>query len=293
MRADKFQKAHERAVYQVNGLKKEYEAITEYKRLFPEKFKELEQSLRDDVKDYYLKIEQEKRQRQYESEIHLEKQRQAAIKKEKEFRNSISLKRDMRLDDQYDLFLQKLAECSSEPEKKAVMQLHDERKANLTADPIDVMNEILKSDTCKSHFYFTACLGLFKIKSEYDFEHALERSLEYFKQTAPLYQSGIGVVEGPVTRKVCAATSNWLDQLLDKYGSKYDDHAETLREHLLACDEKAEQSIFPDLLDYFVTEERLEKNQVKMAAINASRDFSVKQSDGKEIEKDKGFDFKL
>ena len=47
-----------------------------------------------------------------------------------------------------------------------------------------------------------------------------------------------------MTRKVCAATSNWLDQLLDRYGSKYEDQAETLRHHLLACEEKAEQSIF-------------------------------------------------
>lgn len=290
MRADKFQKAYEKIVYEVQGLKKEHDAVTEYKRLFPNKFKEIEQSLRDDVKDYHLKIEQEKRQRQCKSEMHLEKQRQDAIKN---FRKSISLKRDMRLDAQYDRFLQKLAECSSEPEKKAVMQLHDEKKANLAADPIDVMNAILSSDAEKANNYFRTCVDLFRIKSEYDFKGALERSLEYFEQTAPLYQSGIGVVEGPVTRKVCAATSNWLDQLLDKYGSKYDDHAETLREHLLACDEKAEQSIFPDVLDYFVTEERLEKNQVKMAAINASRDFSVKQPDCKEIEKDKGFDFKL
>lgn len=268
MRADRFQNAHERAVYEAQGLKKEYEAITEYKRLFPEKFKELEQSLRDDVKDYHLKIEQEKRQRQYESEIHLEKQRQAAIKKEKEFRNSISLKRDMRLDDQYDLFLQKLAECSSEPEKKAVMQLHDERKANLTADPIDVMNEILKSDTCKSHFYFTACLGLFKIKSEYDFEHVL-------KDTINCFERDVGsIYEGSTIRKVCAAALNQLDNLLMMYGSKYEDHAETLRHHLLACEEKAEQSIFPDVLDYFVTEERLEKNRIEMAAIDSARDLS-------------------
>ena len=268
MRADKFQKAYEKIVYEVQGLKKEHEAVTEYKRLFPEKFKELEQSLRDDVKDYYLKIEQEKRQRQYESEIHLEKQRQAAIKKEKEFRNSISLKRDMRLDDQYDLFLQKLAECSSEPEKKAVMQLHDERKANLTADPIDVMNEILKSDTCKSHFYFTACLGLFKIKSEYDFEHVL-------KDTINCFERDVGsIYEGSTIRKVCAAALNQLDNLLMMYGSKYEDHAEILSNHLIACDEKAEQSIFPDVLEYFVTEERLEKNRIEMAAIDSARDLS-------------------
>lgn len=301
MRADRFQTAHERAVSELNFLKRkhkhEYAVISEYKRLFPESFHATEQLLRQDIENYHLKFEQDKNQtrakREYERERALENAHLAKQNKEKEFMNNISLKRDMRLDAQYDRFLQKLAECSSEPEKKAVMQLHDEKKANLAADPIDVMNAILSSDAEKANNYFRTCVDLFRIKSEYDFKGALERSLEYFEQTAPLYQSGIGVVEGPVTRKVCAATSNWLDQLLDKYGSKYDDHAETLREHLLACDEKAEQSIFPDLLDYFVTEERLEKNQVKMAAINASRDFSVKQSDGKEIEKDKGFDFKL
>ena len=40
MRADKFQKAHERAVYELEALKSKYEqeyaVIKEYKRLFPE-----------------------------------------------------------------------------------------------------------------------------------------------------------------------------------------------------------------------------------------------------------------
>jgi hypothetical protein len=304
MRADKFQKAHERAVYELEALKSKYEqeyaVIKEYKRLFPGEFDATEQLLSHEIQIHRLKIEEDKKRleqarakREYDRERALEAARLAEQNKEKDFKANIPLKRKMRLDAQYEHFQHRLEDCSSEPEKKAVKRLYEERKANFAADPIDVMNQVLSSDLEKSNNYFRTCVDLFGIKSEYDFKGALERSLEYFEQTAPLYQSGIGVVEGPVTRKVCAATSNWLDQLLDKYGSKYDDHAETLREHLLACDEKAEQSIFPDLLDYFVTEERLEKNQVKMAAINASRDFSVKQSDGKEIEKDKGFDFKL
>ena len=304
MRADKFQKAHERAVYELEALKSKYEqeyaVIKEYKRLFPGEFDATEQLLSHEIQIHRLKIEEDKKRleqarakREYDRERALEAARLAEQNKEKDFKANIPLKRKMRLDAQYEHFQHRLEDCSSEPEKKAVKRLYEERKANFAADPIDVMNQVLSSDLEKANNYFRTCVDLFRIKSEYDFKGALERSLEYFEQTAPLYQSGIGVVEGPVTRKVCAATSNWLDQLLDKYGSKYDDHAETLREHLLACDEKAEQSIFPDLLDYFVTEERLEKNQVKMAAINASRDFSVKQSDGKEIEKDKGFDFKL
>ena len=74
----------------------------------------------------------------------------------------------------------------------------------------------------------------------------MERSIEYFEQTAPLYQSGMGV-EGPVTRKVCAATSTWLDKLLDRYGSKYEDQAETLRTHLLAMKKRSRASFLMSL----------------------------------------------
>ena len=47
MRADKFQKAHERAVYELEALKSKYEqeyaVIKEYKRLFPGEFDATEQ----------------------------------------------------------------------------------------------------------------------------------------------------------------------------------------------------------------------------------------------------------
>jgi hypothetical protein len=281
MRADRFQTAHERAVYELNTLKRkheqEYAIISEYKRLFPESFEATVELLRDDIENYHLKreedkarLEQARAKREYERERALEAARLAEQTKEKDFKANIQLKREMRLDAQYDRFLGKLREYSSEHEKNAVMRLYDEGKANLAADPIDVMNAILNSDTEKSNNYFRTCLNLFRIKSEYDFKGVLERSIEYFEQTAPLYQSGMGVVEGPVTRKVCAATSSWLDKLLDRYGSKYEDQAETLRSHLLACEEKAEQSIFKYVLDDFVTQERLEKNRVEIAAIDAT-----------------------
>ena len=304
MRVDRFQNAHEKAVYELNTLKRkheqEYAVISEYKRLFPESFEATEQLLRQDIENYHLKLEEDKNRleqarvkQEYERERALEAARLAEQNKEKDFKANIPLKRKMRLDAQHEHFQHRLENCSSEPEKKAVRRLYEERKANFTADPIDVMNGILSSQSEKSNNYFRACEGLFRIKSEYDFESVLEQAIKYFEQTAPSYLAGMGVVDGPVTRKLCAATSNWLDQLLGKYGSKYDDQAETLREHLLACDEKAEQTIFPCLLDDYITKERIEKNSAEIAAINASRDFSVKQSDGKEIEKDKGFDFKL
>ena len=284
MRADKFQKAHERAVYELEALKSKYEqeyaVIKEYKRLFPGEFDATEQLLSHEIQIHRLKIEEDKKRleqarakREYDRERALEAARLAEQNKEKDFKANIPLKRKMRLDAQYEHFQHRLEDCSSEPEKKAVKRLYEERKANFAADPIDVMNQVLSSDLEKSNNYFRTCVDLFGIKSEYDFKGALERSIEYCEQTAPLYQSGMGV-EGPVTRKVCAATCTWLDKLLDRYGSKYEDQAETLRHHLLACEEKAEQSIFPDVLDYFVTEERLEKNRIEMAAIDSARDLS-------------------
>ena len=279
MRADRFQNAHEKAVYELNTLKRkheqEYAVISEYKRLFPESFEATEQLLRQDIENYHLKLEEDKNRleqarvkQEYERERALEAARLAEQNKEKDFKANIPLKRKMRLDAQHEHFQHRLENCSSEPEKKAVRRLYEKRKANLIADPIDVMNEILKSDTCKSHFYFTACLGLFKIKSEYDFERVL-------KDTINCFERDVGsIYEGSTIRKVCAAALNQLDNLLMMYGSKYEDHAEILSNYLIACDEKAEQSIFPDVLEYFVTEERLEKNRIEMAAIDSARDLS-------------------
>ncbi|MEJ7853275.1 MobV family relaxase [Acinetobacter baumannii] len=302
MRADKFQKAHERAVYELEALKSKYEheyaVIKEYKRLFPGEFDATEQLLSHEIETYRLKIdedkkriEQEKEQarfkRQYEREKALEESRLAEQNKEKEFKANISLKREMRLDAQHKHFQQRLGGCSSEPEKKAVRRLYEERKASFAADPIDVMNGIFRSSLEKSNHYFRACEELFRIKSQYDFESVLERSIKYFEQNAPLYQSGMGVIDGPVTRKVCAATSTWLDKLLDRYGSKYEDQAETLRHHLLACEEKAEQSIFKYVLDDAIYEEQ---KKTYIAENSISQDFTIRQQ---AKEREKGFDLDL
>ena len=69
----------------------------------------------------------------------------------------------------------------------------------------------------------------------------LDHLTKAFDELAPSY-CGAGAAQGPITRKVCAATSTWLDTLLDRYGSKYEEKAEALREHLHACEEKAEKS---------------------------------------------------
>jgi vacuolar-type H+-ATPase catalytic subunit A/Vma1 len=97
----------------------------------------------------------------------------------------------------------------------------------------------------------------------------------------------MGVIDGPVTRKVCAATSTWLDKLLDRYGSKYEDQAETLRHHLLACEEKAEQSIFKYVLDDAIYEEQ---KKTYIAENSISQDFTIRQQ---AKEREKGFDLDL
>lgn len=91
MRADHFQKAHERVVYELETLKRkhkqEYAVISEYKRLFPDSFEATEQIFRDDIQNYHLKLEEDKNRleqarakQEYERERALEAARLAEKK---------------------------------------------------------------------------------------------------------------------------------------------------------------------------------------------------------------------
>lgn len=287
MRTDKFQKAHEQAVYEIRGLVKKYESVAEYKRLFPSEFEELEQRLREDVEGYHNKIEQEKYRKQYESDMIIRREREAAQKQENDFKTSIPIKHQKRLDAQYEHFVEKIAECISEPEKRALKRIYDERNAVLRSNPVSVMNEVLKTD--KSNYYFGLCSNLFEVKSRHDFDSALKECIKFFELTAPSYDEGIGFHESSVTRKVCAASLNQLDNLLIGYGSEYVEQAEVLKKHLLACEEKAEQNSFKYVLNDVTSEEQRKKYT---AENSMNHDFSIRQP-VKEIEKEKGFDFEL
>lgn len=288
MRADKFENAHEKAVLETIKLREKYETISEYKRLFPCEFERLEQLLCDDVKNFHKNIEQEKKRKKYQSEMLIKRQHEEAQQRENDFKKNISINRQKRLDSQYEHFLEKIARCTSEPEKIALKRIYNERSVVLTSDPVNVMNEVLKTD--KRNYYFGLCSLLFRVKNGHDLDFTLKECIKFFELTAPSYDEGIDFLKSPATRKVCAASLNQLDNLLLKYGSEYSDQTEVLRKHLLACEEKAEQDSF----NYVFNDLNLEEQRKKYIAENTiDYDFSIRQPvQQQERKKDKGFDFK-
>lgn len=287
LRADKFEKAHEKAVLETRKLREEYEIISEYKRLFPVEFEKLEELLCDDVKNFHKNIEQEKNRKEYESKMIIKRQREVAQQQENNFKVNIAIKRQKRLDAQHSHFLERMSKCTSQPEKIALKRIYDERNAFLKSRPVDVMNEVLKTD--KQNYYFGLCSLLFRVKRGHDFDSALKESIKFFELTAPSYEEGIGFHESSITRKVCAASLNQLDNLLVGYGSEYAEQAEILRKHLLACEEKAEQNSFEYVLNDVTSEEQRKKYT---AENSINHDFSMRQP-VKEINKEKGFDVEL
>lgn len=254
MRADKFEKAHEQAVYQIRGLLKEYESVAEYKHLFPADFEKLEQRLDDDVKDYHHKIEQEKYRQNYVDEMRRKQEKENAQRKEEDFKNNIFIKRKKYLEAQYSDFLRNISKCKSEPEKLALTQIYDERNAVLTSNPVSVINEIFKTE--KSNYYLKLCLSLFQVKTVSDFKYALEECIQFFKITAPSYAEGQGILDSIVTRKVCAASLNHLDNLLIKFGDPFSGQVEILQKHLQDCEKVSEQNSFKYVLDEKISEEQ-------------------------------------
>lgn len=258
-RADKFEKAHELAIYENQKLRKEYASVAEYKRLFPKDFEKLENNIREEISDYQNKIEQEKYRQNYADEMRRKQQNENAQRKEQDFKNNISIKRKKRLEAQYSDFMVSISKCISESEKLALTQIYNERNAVLRSSPIGVMNEVLKTDN--SNYYSKLCLSLFQVKTANDFKYALDDCIQFFESTAPLYDQGQGVLDSTVTRKVCAASINHLDNLLVKFGSSFSDQTEILQKYLLDCEKVSEQNSFKYLLDEKILEEQ-HKNYV-------------------------------
>ena len=251
-RADKFEKAHELAIYENQKLRKEYASVAEYKRLFPRNFEKLENNMREEISDYQNKIEQEKYRQNYVDEMRRKQEKENAQRKEQDFKNNIFIKRKKHLEAQYSDFLRNISKCTSEPEKLALTQIYDERNAVLTSNPVSVMNEIFKTDN--SNYYSKLCLSLFQVKTANDFKYALDDCIQFFESTAPLYALGQGVFDSTVTRKVCAASINHLDNLLVKFGSSFSDQVEILQKHLQDCEKVSEQNSFKYLLDEKILE---------------------------------------
>ncbi|MFV5639198.1 hypothetical protein VXR12_18115, partial [Acinetobacter baumannii] len=84
------------------------------------------------------------------------------------------------------------------------------------------------------------------VKDKYDFERATAESLKFFEITSPKYSEGIGLHETQTTRRVCAATLAHIDRLALNFGST--DKLDSLKEHLQACQSKAESDRYTKLL---------------------------------------------
>ena len=131
-----------------------------------------------------------------------------------------------------------------DPQQIAQSQLLNERQSFEQANPIDTMNSILKSD--REHYYFRLCSNLFRVKGKYDFDQATAETLKFFEITSPEYSEGIGLHETQTTRRVCAATLAHIDRLASNFGST--DKLDSLKEHLQACQSKAESDRYTTLL---------------------------------------------
>lgn len=276
LKAEKSEKAYKRAVHELEALKKKYEVFEELYQLWPSDFEEVERIATEDVAERKrIKAENEKikqikkQEKERERARELERKIEAQKQKEADFKKKLVVKREQRLDAQHDAFLERLKRCQSEPERQTVMHLFSEKKAAFTADPLKIMDEVKRSDFGELNLFYKGCISLFRVKNAGDFDFFLDHLTKAFDELAPSY-GGAGAAQGPTTRKVCAATSTWLDTLLDRYGSKYEEKAEALREHLHACEEKAEARIFDHVLFDYQTKERIAKNKAEMAVIAPS-----------------------
>lgn len=276
LKAEKSEKAYKRAVHELQALKKKYAVFEELYQLWPSDFEEVERIATEDVAERKrIKAENEKikqikkQEKEREHARELERKIEAQKQKEADFKKNLVVKKEQWLDAQYDAALERFKRCQSEPERQTVMHLFNEKKAAFTADPLKIMDEVKRSDFGELNPVYKGCISLFRVKNEQDFGFFLDHLTKSFEELAPSYV-GAGAAQGPITRKVCAATSNWLYVLLDRYGSKYEKKAEALREHLHACEEKAEKSIFDHVLYDYQTKERIAKNKAEMATLSPS-----------------------
>lgn len=151
-----------------------------------------------------------------------------------------------------------------DPQQIAQSQLLDERQSFEQANPIDTMNSILKSD--REHYYFRLCSNLFRVKGKYDFDQATAETLKFFEITSPEYSEGIGLHETQTTRRVCAATLAHIDRLASNFGSTAE--LDSLKEHLQACQSKAESDRYTTLLTEaqdVVAHERRQQRKVEQS----------------------------
>lgn len=151
---------------------------------------------------------------------------------------------------------QRLEQQQRDPHYIAQARLLDEKRSFEQANPAETMNAILKSGD-REHYYFRLCVGLFRVRGEYDLEVSVSGALKFFEITAPEYKEGLGFGEEQTTRRVCAATLQQVTRLAEAYGTTSE--IESLKDHLRACESKAESERYKSLLAEAKDDVRYEK----------------------------------
>lgn len=130
IKTEKEAEAHRNAVKQIKKLEKkidkmldEFSQIIEFKQLFPNDYKEIEQSLKDRIQDHKNQLIRKREEdarfeaqlRAHRQQLAKEQERQQAI----EFRNTLESDRKMQIEADRAHLRSKVGECTAEPEKLA------------------------------------------------------------------------------------------------------------------------------------------------------------------------------
>ncbi|OTN22196.1 hypothetical protein B9Y16_08450, partial [Acinetobacter baumannii] len=130
IKTEKEAEAHRNAVKQIKKLEKkidkmldEFSQIIEFKELFPNDYKEIEQSLKDRIQDHKNQLIRKREEdarfeaqlRAHRQQLAKEQERQQAI----EFRNTLESDRKMQIEADRAYLRSKVGECTTEPEKLA------------------------------------------------------------------------------------------------------------------------------------------------------------------------------
>ena len=167
-----------------------------------------------------------------------------------------------------------------DPHFRAQKVLLSERQSFHDADPYDTMNVLLKAQPQpeRRSYYFGLCSMLFRVKSAADFEYAVAKTLEIFDTTSPEYAEGIGLHNTEITRKVCAASLAQVDRLAANFGTS--EKADALKDHLQACEAKAETDRYTNLLDAIAMERLREERQQERSYTN---DYTREKSNDRDM----------
>ena len=130
IKTEKEAEAHRNAVKQIKKLEKkidkmldEFSQVIEFKKLFPNDYKEIEQSLKDRIQDHKNQLIRKREEdarfeaqlRAHREQLAKEQERQQAI----EFRKTLESDRKMQIEADRAHLRSKVGECTTEPEKLA------------------------------------------------------------------------------------------------------------------------------------------------------------------------------